>query len=109
MHGLASHALTSLLPLLAQGQRPGQAPPDDEVTAGWLGFSVFAGLIIAVAVLGFFLVRQLKRVDRAKAEGVFGDAPESDTEDAAGSASSAGRAIPESPEVSEHSRHAGDE
>ncbi|WP_370291043.1 hypothetical protein [Nocardioides sp.] len=103
MHGLTAHVVTSLLPLVAGGQ-DGQAPPDDEVVAGWTGFAVFISLVIAVGVLGWSLGRQLKRAERAKAEGVYGDAPEEKVLPDDGP----GTDVPESPEVAEHSRRSGD-
>lgn len=102
MHGLTAHVVTTLLPLVAGGQ-DGKAPPDDEVVAGWTGFAVFISLVIAVGVLGWSLNRQLKRAERAKADGVFGDAPaEKTVPDAPGAD------VPESPEVAEHSRRSGE-
>lgn len=84
MSALASSALSAVVPLLVGAQE--KAPPDDEVVAGWTGFAVFIGLILAVAVLGYFLTKQLRRVDQAKADGVFGDPPAEETrEDADGS------------------------
>ncbi|MEQ6900513.1 hypothetical protein [Nocardioides sp. YIM 152588] len=57
--------LSSLL-LLAQ-----EVPEDNDVVAGWMGFTVFIGLIIAVALLGWSLTRHLRKADRAAEEGAF--------------------------------------
>jgi hypothetical protein len=60
--------------------RVADAPPKDEdVTAGWLAFAVFAALIVAVVLLGFSLVKQLRKAAAAKEAGVYDDpdAPES--------------------------------
>ncbi len=40
-----------------------QVPEPEDVKAGWLGFAVFLALAAAVAVLGFSLRKQLRRVD----------------------------------------------
>lgn len=49
-----------------------KAPADEDVVAGWTGFAVFAFLIVAVALLGWSLTRQLRKADRAEADGVYG-------------------------------------
>lgn len=80
-------ALTSLIPpLLVLADN---TPEDEDVVAGWGGFAVFIGLILAVAVLGWSLTKQLKKVDRAEAAGVYGSDPkkrDESTGDAAGPA-----------------------
>jgi hypothetical protein len=50
-------------------------PKDDEVTAGGTAAAVFIALILAVAFLGWSLVRQLRKAQRAKDAGVYGDEP----------------------------------
>ncbi|GGF54135.1 hypothetical protein GCM10011519_30040 [Marmoricola endophyticus] len=47
--------LVALAPLAAD-----PTPKDDDVVAGWGGFAVFIGLCVAVALIGYFLVRSLK-------------------------------------------------
>ncbi|MCL2541897.1 MAG: hypothetical protein FWE71_05465 [Nocardioidaceae bacterium] len=47
-------------------------PNDNSVVAGPIGFAVFIGLIILVALLCWSFTRQLKKVEKNKAEGVFG-------------------------------------
>ncbi|TYL49996.1 hypothetical protein FXB39_10000 [Nocardioides sp. BGMRC 2183] len=49
-----------------------KSPDANDVVAGWMGFAVFIGLIVAVAVLGWSLTKQLRKTDKAAAEGVFG-------------------------------------
>lgn len=50
-----------------------QTPPsDNSVVAGPLGFTFFILLIIAVALLCWSFTKQLKKVEKARAEGVFG-------------------------------------
>jgi hypothetical protein len=59
------------------------SPTDDEVVAGPLGFAIWIFLILAVVVLGFSLVKQLRKAQVAKDAGVYGDEPV--THDDAGS------------------------
>jgi len=57
------------------------SPPDDnDVVAGWLGFGVFLGLALAVALLGWSFVRQLRKAQAAKDAGVYGDPVKTDSE-----------------------------
>jgi hypothetical protein len=49
-----------------------ETPEPNDVVAGWTGFAVFILLIVAVAIIGWSLTKQLKKVDRAEAEGVYG-------------------------------------
>ncbi|RYE76267.1 MAG: hypothetical protein EOO74_08705 [Myxococcales bacterium] len=51
MYALVTH----LLPLVDP------VPQDDEVKAGWVAFWIFLGLIVAVALIGWFLSRSLKK------------------------------------------------
>jgi hypothetical protein len=53
-----------------------KTPKDDDVKAGWTAFVIFLLLIGAVVVLGFSLVKQLRRAEAAKAAGIYGDEPE---------------------------------
>lgn len=50
-------------------------PKDNEVVAGPLGFAIWIFLILAVVVLGFSLVKQLRKAQAAKDAGVYGDEP----------------------------------
>ncbi|UFN46229.1 hypothetical protein [Nocardioides okcheonensis] len=50
-------------------------PEDSEVVAGPLGFAIWIFLILAVVVLGFSLVKQLRKAEAAKAAGLYGDEP----------------------------------
>ncbi len=50
-------------------------PEDSEVVAGPLGFAVWIFMILAVVVIGFSLVRQLRRAQANKDAGLFGDEP----------------------------------
>ena len=46
-------------------------PKDEDVKAGWLAFAIFIGLILAVAFLGFSLVKQLRKADAAEEAGLY--------------------------------------
>lgn len=48
-----------------------QAPEDEDVKAGWVAFAIFIGLILAVAFLGWSLVKQLRKVDAAEEAGLY--------------------------------------
>ncbi|MDF1603323.1 hypothetical protein [Nocardioides sp. YIM 152315] len=48
-----------------------EAPEAEDVKAGWLAFAIFIGLILAVAFLGFSLVKQLRKVDAAEDAGLY--------------------------------------
>jgi hypothetical protein len=49
------------------------APKDEDVVAGWTAFGIFIALAVAVAVIAWSMLRQFKKVEKAKAEGVFGE------------------------------------
>ena len=59
-----------------------EVPKDDDVTAGWLAFAIFIGLILAVAFLGFSLVKQLRKAQAAEDAGVYGSDEATDEEPA---------------------------
>jgi hypothetical protein len=56
-----------------------QAPEPEDVKAGWLGFAVWLGLVVAVVLLCFSFVRQLRKVN-------FEEKDPADTADTAGQA-----------------------
>ena len=76
MHALAV-TVTSVL-LSAEEK----APDDNDVVAGWMGFAVFMFLILAVAVIGWFLTRSLRKAGKAKDAGVYGDVPAAEDNEA---------------------------
>jgi hypothetical protein len=61
-----------------------KTPKDEDVKAGWTALVIFLLLIGAVVVLGFSLVKQLRKAQAAKDAGVYGDEPaaEADPESA---------------------------
>ena len=50
-----------------------KTPADKDVKAGWGAFGIFLALAVAVAFLGWSLVRQLKKTERNAEKGVFGE------------------------------------
>jgi hypothetical protein len=52
-----------------------QAPEPEDVKAGWTALVIFVLLILAVVVLAFSLVKQLRKAQAAKDAGVYGDEP----------------------------------
>ena len=58
-----------------------ETPDPTEVKAGPLGFAVWMFMILAVVVIGFSLVKQLRKAQAAKDAGVFGDEPVARDED----------------------------
>lgn len=68
--------LTSLVLRLAD-----PTPEPEEVKAGWTAFAVFLLLIGALVLLGFSLVKQLRRAEAAKKAGVYGDPVETEAAD----------------------------
>ena len=50
-------------------------PDPTEVKAGPLGFAVWIFMILAVVLIGFSLVKQLRKAQAAKDAGVYGDEP----------------------------------
>jgi len=63
-------SVASLLVLLAD-----TPPKDEDVTAGWTAFAIFILLCLAVAFLGWSLTKQLRKAQKAKDSGVYGDKP----------------------------------
>ena len=53
-----------------------QAPEPEDVKAGWTAFALFIGGLVAVGLLGWSLVKQLRKVEDARKRGVYGDEPE---------------------------------
>lgn len=66
------HALTSTV-VAALVRAEEKAPKAEDTVAGWIGFSVFMFLIVAVAVIGWSLTKHLRKADRNRDAGVFGD------------------------------------
>ncbi|GAA5125015.1 hypothetical protein GCM10023339_47480 [Alloalcanivorax gelatiniphagus] len=68
-------------------------PEDTEVKAGPLGFAIWIFMILAVVVIAFSLVKQLRKAQAAKDAGVYGDEPVSSgqaTDDDAGAPDGSG-------------------
>lgn len=62
----ATVTLTALAPLLLV-----TAPEEEDVVAGWTAFGLFGLGIVAIALLGFSLVKRLKNVERAADAGLY--------------------------------------
>jgi hypothetical protein len=65
-------------------------PQENDVVAGPLGFALWIFMILAVVVLGFSLVKQLRKAQAAKDAGLYGDEPV-DPADTTGKTDPAGR------------------
>jgi hypothetical protein len=61
--------LLTLVTVLADGTD--KVPEEEDVKAGWVAFALFGLLIGAVVFLGFSLVKRLRNVERAEAEGLY--------------------------------------
>jgi len=68
------HALITgqVLPLVLR--LADEPPQPEDVKAGWTAFAVFIALGVAVALLGWSLVRQLKKAQAAQDAGVYDEA-----------------------------------
>ena len=71
--------LDPLLTLADGASRP--APEPEDVKAGWTALLLWLGMAVAVALLGWSLIRQLRRTNAARDAGIYGDvAPKPDEE-----------------------------
>ena len=61
--------ITLAAPLV--GALTSQGPKPEDVKAGWTAFVVFLLLLVAVALLGWSLSRQLKKAQRNKEAGIL--------------------------------------
>jgi hypothetical protein len=61
----APQALAFVVPL------EDKIPQADDVKAGWLAFAIFIGLLVAVGLLGWSLVRQLRKAQAAEDAGLY--------------------------------------
>ena len=50
-------------------------PEDNDVVAGPLGFALWIFMILAVVVIGFSMVKHLRKAEAARDAGLFGDEP----------------------------------
>ena len=74
------HTALVVLSVLAEDKK--KAPDADDVVAGWTGLLVFVLLILAVVAIGWALTRSLRTAQRAKEQGVYGDEPSEESDDA---------------------------
>jgi hypothetical protein len=73
--------LTVLPDLLTVLPFEDRVPEAEDVKAGWLAFAIFIALILAVAFLGFSLVKQLRKAQAARDAGVYGPVDPDHTDD----------------------------
>lgn len=52
---------------------PRPVPEDSEVKAGYIALFLWLGMAVAVALLGWSLIRQFRKVSAARDAGVYGD------------------------------------
>lgn len=71
---LTGQVLSPVLPFVLR--LTDESPQPEDVKAGWTAFAIFILLAVAVALLGFSLVKQLKKAQAAKDAGVYGDEPD---------------------------------
>ncbi|NHC23709.1 hypothetical protein G6553_11075 [Nocardioides sp. IC4_145] len=86
-----------LLPLAADAlvRAADQAPKPEDVKAGWLAFGIFLALAVAVGLLGWSLVRRLRKAQSAEDAGLYDPSARPRS---APSIPIAGQDAPESPE-----------
>jgi hypothetical protein len=70
---LFTTAPASALVALSDGLIEGPEPED--VKAGYVALFIFLGMALAVVLLAFSLVKQLRKAQAAKDAGVYGDEP----------------------------------
>lgn len=70
---MSAQLMTFLIRLTNELPEDGPAPED--VKAGWLGFAVWLLLVVAVVLLCFSFVKQLRKAQAAKDAGLYGDEP----------------------------------
>ncbi|MGZ4447683.1 MAG: hypothetical protein ACXVYW_18300 [Oryzihumus sp.] len=66
---LATHLPAALS--LVSGLVVDKSPKPEDVKAGWTAFAIFIALALAVAFLGWSLVRQLRKAQAAQDAGVY--------------------------------------
>lgn len=70
---LLSHTLLLLTDAIRVAEEKG--PDAEDVKAGWAAFGIFIALALAVAFLGFSLVKHLRKAEANQKAGAFGDEP----------------------------------
>ncbi|WP_162599870.1 hypothetical protein [Nocardioides solisilvae] len=72
MLDLLDPALLHPLLSLSDGA-PRKSPEPEDVKAGWTALLLWLGLAVAVGLLGWSLIRQLRKTNAARDAGVYGD------------------------------------
>ena len=75
MSMLLPELVTLLAPVLDLVRLTDEVPDPEDVKAGWGALAIFALMALAVALLGWSLFRQLRKVEHGRATGVYGDVP----------------------------------
>lgn len=65
--------LSSIIATAQDTPRP--VPEDNEVRAGYVALFLWIGMAVAVALLGWSLIRQFRKVNAARDAGLYGDPP----------------------------------
>jgi hypothetical protein len=69
-----------MLALVLQAVASDPVPSDNDVKAGWVAFWVVIALIVAVVFLLRSFTKQLKKVEKANDDGVYGEPPTTESE-----------------------------
>jgi len=72
---LLPELVTLLAPVLDLVRLTDEVPDPEDVKAGWGALAIFALMALAVALLGWSLFRQLRKVEDGRVTGVYGDVP----------------------------------
>lgn len=75
MSMLLPELVTLLAPVLDLVRLTDEVPDPEDVKAGWGALAIFALMALAVALLGWSLFRQLRKVEHGRVTGVYGDVP----------------------------------
>ena len=72
---LLPELVVHLAPVLELVRLTDEVPEPEDVKAGWGALAIFALMAAAVALLGWSLFRQLRKVEHGRVTGVYGDVP----------------------------------
>ena len=72
--------MLATLSLLISAAATDPVPSDDNVKAGWVAFAVVMVLVVAVVFLLRSFTKQLKKVEKANDDGVYGESPDAEAD-----------------------------
>jgi predicted permease len=75
---LPAAVTTAVVPFLLVLNDLDPTPEDEDVKAGFPALFLFLGLLAVVGLLGWSLVRHLRRAETNQRSGMFGDVPQQD-------------------------------